>query len=387
MLGSVGKFRWNVSLGLLVLLSAPLAAAQAGGGALAAPSLPMQPRDLHRAEVDGFSAPAPVAVESRIKCGPGGDIYAVYDTMSPRELTSAPIRRVSVSPRRITEYPVPAISGYENLLRSSFDVGADGTLYALLQANPQSALKSKSDHPVYVYLIVKYKDDGSMDSYFPLAEVPGKRFHPMTLAMFTNGNSLVSGDYREDIPIGTSLELFSAIFDQSGAFRAPVTLMRLAPSTESSAPPSAQGSVPAAERQGAIQLASSLRSVSSPDGNIYILQGDHIYAVSLMGSVEHEWKLMSPGKNLSLLQMASAGAGYLFTSYGHLSTGAPGENTLYRNMITVVNARTGEVTALYRMPQDDEDFAVAACAASLNDFLFIGSDKQNNLQVVHFRPN
>jgi hypothetical protein len=39
------------------------------------------------------------------------------------------------------------------------------------------------------------------------------------------------------------------------------------------------------------------------------------------------------------------------------------------------------------MPQTETDFAVSACAASPNDFVFLGSDEQGNLEVVHYLPN
>jgi hypothetical protein len=220
----------------------------------------------------------PKEVESHIKCGPAGDIYAVYSASS-RETREQPIRRVSVSSRSVTEYLIPPISGYERLLRLSFDVSADGTLYELVMGTPRSAPGSKPDP---VYLIVKYKDDGSMDSHFTVGEVPGKHTHPMSLAVFADGHSLVSGTTIEKTADKTSLGVFSAIFDQSGAFRAPVTLMKLAPPAESSASPSPRGAPPTAAPQPApekeensadpITLASMLLSVSSSDGNIYVLQ-------------------------------------------------------------------------------------------------------------------
>ncbi|MBV9760070.1 MAG: hypothetical protein JO340_05870 [Acidobacteriaceae bacterium] len=92
----------------------------------------------------------------------------------------------------MTEYPIPAISGYQKPARASFDVGADGTLYALLQAYPQSDSKSRPDP---VYLIVKYKDDGRVDSYFALGELPGKHIQPTSIAVFADRSFLISDHY------------------------------------------------------------------------------------------------------------------------------------------------------------------------------------------------
>ncbi|MGB9446807.1 MAG: hypothetical protein WBR26_17530, partial [Candidatus Acidiferrum sp.] len=221
----IRKFGRNASLGLLVLVGAalPTVSWQAGGGAApAAPPSPVPTVDLHRADVIRFSAPGPAAVLSTMKCGPGGDIYVIYSSTSSQEMAAIPIRRISVFSRSVTEYAVPAISGYRRLARLSFDVSADGSLYALLQAIPQTGAERKSDP---AYLIVKYKDDGNVDSYVVVGEIPGERIHPTSLAMFGAGNSLVSGTTVQKTAEGTtSLGVFSAMFDRGGTFRAPVTL-------------------------------------------------------------------------------------------------------------------------------------------------------------------
>lgn len=207
MLRCVRRFGRNASAGLL-LLGVTLGAVNglARQAHSVEPSL-VPTLDLHRAEVIRFNSPGPAVVQSKINCGRGGDIYAVYSSASPREMWSTPIRRISISSRSVTEYPIPAISGYEKLARASFDVGTDGTLYALLQAYPQSGSKSKSDP---VYLIVKYKDDGRLDSYYAIGELPGKRVQPTSLAVFADGSFLISGTTREKTPDRTSLGVFSA---------------------------------------------------------------------------------------------------------------------------------------------------------------------------------
>lgn len=389
----------NASRALWVLVGVTLSAVTGLAGEAtpvqASSSVPVV--ELRRAGVIGFSAPGPAAIASRIKCGPGGDIYAIYSSTTRLEMSNPPIRRISVSSRSVTEYPIPVIAGYENLARSSFDVAADGTLYALLQANPQSSgSKNKSD-PVYVYLIVKYKDDGRLDSYFTLGEIPGKHIEPTSLAMFADGSSLVSGTTMEKTPDGNLLGVFSAIFDQNGAFRAPATLMKLGTPAESGGSPGPQGAAPtkvqqkAAEKEkqslNAIPLASSLQSFSSTDGNIYLFQqAGHLDIVSPVGSLDHEFKLSPPADGLSGIQMAAAGPGFLFVSYDHLATGEAGENSKYPGMISVVYPQTGEVTAIYRLPQSETDFSVAACAASPKDFFFLSADKQGYLQVLHYLP-
>jgi hypothetical protein len=378
----VGRLGWNVSLGLLLLLGVTQSTVtgQTGEKSQVQPSSPAPTMDLHRGEVIPFNTPGPHVITSKIKCGPGGDIYAIYS--STREISSAPVRRISVSSRSVTDYPIRTISGYKILARASFDVSADGTLYALFQAMPQSGSDSKPDP---VYLIVKYKDDGQVDSYFPLGDVPGKQMQPTSIAMFGADNALVSGTTLLKNPGGTSLGVFSATFDRGGTFRAPVTLMKLdAPAKSSASSKSPDPNSP--DHGDAISLASSLYSFSASDGNVYVLQGGRLDVVSPFGSIEHEFDLPPPADKLIPFQMASIGASHLFVRYDHLSTGDLAEDNKYRGIITVVQSQTGEVTFVYRMPQDENDFAVAACAASLSDFLFLGSDDHNNLQVVHYLP-
>lgn len=109
--------------------------------------------------------------------------------------------------------------------------------------------------------------------------------------------------------------------------------------------------------------------------------------VSPVGSVEHEFELRPPAGGLTGIHMAPAGPGFLFVFYDHVATGERGDNSQYPGMITVVYPQTGEVTAIYRMPQAETDFAVSACAASLKDLLFLSADDQGYLQVLHYLPN
>jgi hypothetical protein len=367
---------------LVVMLSAANAQTkpQTDEKSQAQPSSSLPTMDLHRGDVTRFDRPGPVSIASRIKCGPSGDIYASYRSTSSQEIGGNPIRRVSVSSNSVTEYPVPTLSGYRRLARVSFDVSADGTLYALLQAYPQPSGSDSKPDPVY--LIVKYKDDGEMDSYFALGEMPGKRIDPTSLAMFGADISLVSGTTIQKNPEGTSQGLFSAIFDRGGTFRARVELLKIATPAKSGDSPDS-----APDNGNAVSLASSIESVGSSDGNIYVLQDGHLDVVSPAGSVEQEFELPSPGKKLVPTQMAAAGSGYVFISYDRLAIVNPAHDPdKSPNMLTVVRTQTGEVTLLYRMPLAKDEFSVPACAASLSDFLFLGADEQGRLAVVHYVP-
>jgi len=374
-----------VTLFLLALLNLPAIsfAQQAEKEPQAASIVDAEVKDLHPDEAIHFSTPAPVSVASKIRCGPSGDIYVVYSNNSYVELWGSPIRRISLSSHSVTEFPIPSISGYENLSRSSFDVDANGTLYVLYQAHSKKAGESNAH---FVYLIVKYKDDGSVDSHFTLSQPPDKVVQPTSLTMFADGNFLMSGSFRANDSPASKVGVFSAIFDQTGALRAPVTMVKSAGSESNASLKSSGGNAPKDESPTPAILSSSFLTFGAPNGKAYVLLENQLDVVSHDGSVENVADLEPPGKDLSPIQMAGAGVGYIFAFYDHISTGAPGERAERRSMIKVANLQTGGTVATYRLAQDATDLTVAACAVSLNDFVFLSSDQQNNLEVVHYRP-
>lgn len=359
--------------------------------------------DLVKEETVPFSVPGPTDINSEIKCGPNGDIYAIYGNAPPAQLVQlarAPISRVSVSSKSVTIYPIPAISGYYSPSRSSLDVRADGTLFALLSTARKSGSESK---PEPVDLMVEYKDDGTVDSQFEVGNKPGEHIQPLRMAAFADGNFLLSGTTVGQNQLGT----FAGIFDRHGAFVAPLQLAHavvqerersgstgrvptepeLTRKSEGTAAKQTAAAELQTEAENPVSLESSTRSVSSRDGNIYVLQGTGaatLYVVSPDGRIARQFKLKPPEPGLSPVQMAGAGVGYLFIDYGYIATGAPGENQHQREMIMVLDSGTGQVTALYRLPEVDVDFAVPACAVSPDDFLFLGTSKDNRLEVVRY---
>jgi hypothetical protein len=372
------------TLGLLALLCTALPAiAQQSGRETPLPSVvPVQPKNLYPDEAIVFLTPAPVIVASKIKCGPGGDLFATYSTDPHVEVWGSPIRKIALASRHVTEYPIPSVSGYQNVSRSSFDVDPNGVVFALVQARPQPGSGTDAK---FVYFIVRYKEDGSLDSYYAL-ELPDRLIQPTSLTMFADGNSLVSGTSRaKDAPAST-LGVFSAIFNQTGEYRGQVAVMKPTVSNGSSASIAPKDASPATAQQDAILPADPPLTLGSQDGNIYVLQDEHLRVVSHSGTIEREIDLPAPNKDIAAVQMAAAGVGYLFVFYDHILTGAPGENAERRSMISVANLQTGEITATYRMPQFESNLAAAACGVSINDFVFLSSDQQNNLEVVHYRP-
>jgi hypothetical protein len=355
---------------------------------------PLEVLDLHRAETIHFTAPGPAAVISKVKCSPDGDIYTIYTSGAPDVVWKAPVSRISLSSKTVTEYRTPQMSRYGKLARIGFDVSADGTLYALFQGIPRSLSGNK---PKPVYLIAKYNDDGTLDSIFKTGDVPGKDFQPASLTVFADGDFLISGTTVPPPP--APLGVFSAVFDRAGSFMMPVKLLNSIPRGKSAGSGAHASSPHTAAQQysaemykedtNAVSLESATLSFGSQDGNAYVLQGlssSHIFAVAPTGYIVHQFTLGPPADGLTPLQMADAGAGFIFIYYSHIS-GLPRGNAHSRGMIVVLNTETGDIAAIYRVPAADTDFVVPACAASPDDFLYLGSDKQNRLQVVRYLPD
>src|SRR5579884_3522955 len=242
---------------------------------------------LDKTETIGFWQPAPTAVESSIKCGPNGEIYAVYN-----------------------------------------DNQADGTLYSLVQvsSNRQSDEKRR-----LAYFLIKYRDDGSVDSQIRVGDESGKRVEPMRVAVFADGDFLLSGTYglrQEEIAEGAKLDTFAGIWGREGTFLSPIKLMEPTAAAKSSLTSSVNpySEKLAKEDANAVSLGNHTLYFGSPDENIYALQGahnPHLYVISTTGDILRETILKPPSASLTPVQMSGAGSGYLFIYYSHIVVGVP----------------------------------------------------------------
>jgi hypothetical protein len=83
------------------------------------------------------------------KCDVKGNIYTVQSTVppptsGPSNLSSLPVSKLVLDAKLIVPYPVPAIDHYSGIIRTGFDVSADGTLYALLTGIDTTSTDKKS---------------------------------------------------------------------------------------------------------------------------------------------------------------------------------------------------------------------------------------------------
>ena len=290
-------------------------------------------------------------------------------------------------------YPLPAIPDYRPLASLAFAVSPRGTVYALA-----STIRSEhADKPKPAYFIVKYKDDGTVDSYFRVGDEPDKRIQPLRMAVFGDGNFMLSGTAMLDDGPGT----FSGVFDRQGTFLTPLKLgevvnrqrpvaasARAESRAESKPPEPSRVKQLESEGKNPVGLASSTLGFGLQDGNVYVLRGTSeatLYVVSSAGEIIRSYRLKPPEPGMSPLQMAGAGVGYLFIYYGRMNVSVTADSPAQPDYIRVLNSETGEEAAIYRVVQAETHFDVPACAQSSDVFLFLGASEDNqHLEVVHY---
>ena len=363
---------------LPVLLVSPIAIRN--GTAAEPSSLPV--RRMAPAEKVSFPVPPPTAVLTRTKCDVDGNVYVVETNapatlLDPRGLSGVPVLKLSISSKSTVAYPVPALDGYRGVIRSDFDI-SNGKLYALVQALDASAGKDARASS----LLVKYGDDGTVDSYVKLGDPPTGHLQPSQVTVFHGGSVLVTGTVASE---EGSLRPVAAIFNgSSGRFVSYVNVTDYEKSPKSSE----SGKAPAEESDSgrAIGLASSTLMAAGADGNVYALVGaahSRIYVISPIGDVIREFPVPLPAQGLATSNMGTAGTSGLFVSFGmvHGVSAESGNAHEAGNFVSFLNAQTGEATAVYQLSNDD-GAEIPACAASADSFLFLGGSADHQRQQI-----
>jgi hypothetical protein len=356
---------------------------------------PQETFPLYRAETIDFSAPPPIAVATRVLCDASGNIYASYSASlpsSPIHYGLDPLRGIFPAAKSVIQYLLPAVPEYRPLSAASFAVSPRGTVYALA-----ATIRSEpADKPKPAIFIVKYKDDGTVDSYVKVGDEPDRRIQPARMAVFGDGDFLLSGTAVLDDGLGT----FAGIFDRQGTFVTPLEFGQAIahrgerPTSGSSEPsdetqPSEESHVKRleADAKDPVGLASSTLSFGLQDGNVYVLQGTSeatLYVVSPAGYIIRKYSLTPPEPGMTPLQMAPAGVGYLFIYYGRMGVAATAESPAQPDYIAVLNSETGQETAIYSMRKDERGLVIPACAESPHNFLFLAISKDQHLEVTRY---
>lgn len=109
-----------------------------------------------------------------------------------------------------------------------------------------------------------------------------------------------------------------------------------------------------------------------------------LYIISSAGEVIREFDVSAPVPGLTATNMGIAGDDSVFISFGRVqggSTGGADSDGPY-NLISVMSPQTGEVRPVYRLKGEADAFDRPACAASTNNFLFVGATSDNKHQQV-----
>jgi hypothetical protein len=381
------------------------------------------PRELTKGQAVRFPSPAPTGVIAKVPCSQQGDIYAAFNTTPPYpgslppDPTSLPVRKLSLDSQTITEYAAKSLDGYQSFYRVAFNVGPWGELYALYKAYRQAHQLSAfvpSD-----LVIVKFDDDGSVDSRVKLTGLPSGRLTPTDFDVFADGSFLVTGDLdNSTLPVQEPGEShvpkikivhhplpgqrpFTGIFDAQGRFVQELHLPgdvgsnpREEVSSEKGLPAGHGASINGKEQNEAgtspsdwpMAIELSL-SASDPQNTIYILRPSDpamLYEISSSGQVVCQARVKLPAKGVSPVQMGLAGKSRLFITFGGTTVDEQGRPHL--DMIFArVDPATGKIDATYRLPPDTN--LMPACADGPNELLFLGSTKNGNLEVVEYSAN
>ncbi len=368
--------------------------------------------ELVATETIRFQAPPPLLVASGMKCDLNGNIYLVYSSAPQAVLSNPdgafllPVQKLSVESKTVVPYSIPSISDYQLLRRIDFDVDGRGRVYALLDGS----IRREGEKPRDDFLIVKFKDDGTMDSFVKIRGFPGgERFFPAQLSAFADGNFLISGTRSDPRGLG----IFTAVFSRSGAFvtelkvphdpepvrneptrRPPAGAVEretASPNAAGDPPDSGENSKPPERPKPSANPGPVLSggfAVSAPDGNVYVLRATdplRLYVISPAGMIEREFEIPSAAPGFESVHMATAGLGNIFIRFVEMAKRGQ-SNSDAPKYISLYDLNTGRPTAVYRVGAAEGESSLAACAASPYDFLFVGTSESNQLQVVRYTP-
>jgi hypothetical protein len=371
------------------------------------------PRELQREGAIRFPTPAPTYVVAWDHCDEEGNIYVVYSATKthlgpspslPPNLGSEPIRKLSLNSRNLTEYATPSLSGFRTLARVAFSVDRTGNVYGLFRGEPSPLSESGADS--WPYIIVKFNDDGSLDSAAVLGKSPFGIVNPYQFAAFASGNFLVTGITYGAAP-GTGEKPaggagpFAGIFDRQGRF---VQEVRLPGDVGPSSKPASVG-----EKRGKLEsgVASGGRGsqaktppqmrwriavdnsilLTGPQDTIYLLRPAHpamLYKIASDGRVLHQTHIDYPDPNLRLMTASLAGRSRLLINFFGTKADKRGGFLGY-SVFATVDSDTGKVTATYKLPSGVSQYF--ACATDRGNFEFVGPTNDGNLEVVRYSGN
>ena len=357
---------------------------------------------LYEAETVQFSAPPPAVTATGTLCDERGNMYLQYlasvqllmSQLRDGGISNLPLTRVSLESNKTTEFRVPAPEGYPHYYDRGFYVTPRGNVYVLIEAY-RYGQDYKEDPNWPDSFVVKYKDDGSVDSVTKLGLPQDVHFSPSKLGVFGDGTLLVTGTEVSG-PRHTPSKVFTAVFDRAGTYVGPVTLtddVHPAPpqpgaiGAEGTASPAETGNERAAQGAGGgPDLAWAMdvrqgRMLGSPDGNIYLFRDTspaRVCVVSPGGVVTRQFRITPPERGMKPIKVSFGGQGEMLVEFSTLATP---DSRQSHTVVGLVDPESGDVVQVVAPPPNA---GVLGCLSPKNEFLFLRTSKDEHLEVAGF---
>lgn len=337
---------WAVSLGLLAGVASPVQAQSKQEALIPKLNLQFTGDGVEVQGVRGGSIFYP------IRCDQEGNIY--FESALPPAAKPQSILKISQEGKRLAEFSLQAVPGFDAGEWYGFNVGLRGELY--LVAARQNQEKEAE------FGIIEFSPEGRFRSATPIEE----RFRPRQVAAFLSGEFLISGiqEVRAEGE-GAKRIPYTVIVDRSGRSVAKVSLPEdVDLNQKPSSTKTAGQSVPAADPISAIDLGNA---VAGADGNIYLVRhgpSPKVYVISPAGAVLRNFQVDTPVDGALMFGVQYVVGNRLVFDFGVKLESGRG----WQQIISLVDGETGGRLYDYYLPEGRME--VFSCY-SPNRFVFL----------------
>jgi hypothetical protein len=330
-------------------------------------------QSLELKETIPLAYPSPEGFLAGIKCDRDGNIFvplAVFNSNgTARDSVLLEVLPDSKSTKTFGSQPLSG-SEYPNQSIEYFDVDAGGTVYALVQTYENREPGDTRSNPQY--FIERFNTDGSTDSVVHLDYPPGAgavELDVSSLGVFGDGDFILAGAQWE---ASATFQPFIAVYSSDGRFIRRVALPDDVPGDRTLKAEHASSS----QRDAALLAVTGGSTVSSPDGNVYLLRNSwpvRLYGIDSAGEVVKHFQLSPPSPGMDVSSMGLAGKDSLLLFFGHPPPQQPDEKLIpiSQSLVGVFNTVSGQLDAVYKMPP--KGFRIPACGDQHGGLLYIGN--------------
>lgn len=356
----IGKLLAALAVGLCLLVSSAfLVYAQVPAKSLeVAKTTPVE-----NASADLFMTP--------IHCDSTGNIY--FRKYLPTGGLQVPVVRISADGRQTLEFSIASVPGFQGGDTEGFAVGLSGdVVLAVSGEGPNQPTRFAEGY------LIRFDGTGALDSIVNLGAA-----YPLQVALFPNGNLLVSG--TKDVHLygrtQPSVQVgFTELLNSAGAVIKTISLPR-------DVRPPRLGDPDFQNYEGQFPSEMTLGdAVVGNDGNAYLMRHmmpPIVYVISSDGSLLRMLRLEPPRSNArfaSAIQYSPQDGGELAVAFDAKSAGGASAAT---RIFSIYNAETGQKLANY--PATQGVGAALACYTP-KGFTFIGWTMQHELALKLVEP-